>query len=218
MCLCCGSEGEGKRGEDRRRDCRSQLCYQTPYLASEVLQGMLQPLPCQHPTLQLSSKDVLLLSSYPNSAGTTETLKTFWQTFAPALCVCVLRSFFAPSHLVQLLPFQLQPCLQCFAYSKTGNQPWKLGWKCREGSGYQHSTRTPTSSELIREACTEVFHLDQGSYHMPPAWSSLPFICRSGQGRTKVFPNYVTSHCTLDISTTIDNLVAGSHWDAYYPI
>lgn len=108
--------------------------------------------------------------------------------------------------------------LQWFADSKTGSQPWKPGWKQRGGSKYQHSARTPASSELIREACTGVFHLDQGSYRMPPAWSSLPFICRSGQGRTRVFPNSVTSHCTLDISTRMDNLVAGIHWDVYYPI
>lgn len=28
------------------------------------------------------------------------------------------------------------PCLQWFAYSTTGSQPWKSGWKWREGSGY----------------------------------------------------------------------------------
>lgn len=51
------------------------------------------------------------------------------------------------------------------------------------------------SSELIRKACTGVFHLDKGSYRMPPAWSSLPFICRSGQARTRVLPNcHLPSH------------------------
>ena len=47
VCVCVvGVRVEVKRGKTGGERAGSQPCYQTPCLASEVLQGMPQPLPC----------------------------------------------------------------------------------------------------------------------------------------------------------------------------
>lgn len=83
MCIAMNVGGGGSR------KARCVPCCQTPQLASQLLRGMPQPLPCQHPTLRLSFKAVFLRSSHLLERWDCSSPNQFYQTLACFLCLCV---------------------------------------------------------------------------------------------------------------------------------